>query len=91
LSAIDVENVKIGDTTYTIDALFTRTVSISDDLNDEWLLKWWKRCTRFTVIVYAFADWSKAGMSISITQIMVSLIVYQPNLEIFLLAAFLYS
>ncbi|WP_036164114.1 beta strand repeat-containing protein, partial [Marinomonas ushuaiensis] len=35
---IDVENVKIDGTTYTLDALYTPTVTISDDTNNDGLL-----------------------------------------------------
>ncbi|MEL0625054.1 Ig-like domain-containing protein, partial [Marinomonas arenicola] len=35
---IDVENVKINGTTYTLDALFTPVVTIEDDLNNDGLL-----------------------------------------------------
>ncbi|WP_343750162.1 VCBS domain-containing protein, partial [Marinomonas primoryensis] len=63
---IDVENVKIGGTTYTIDALFTPTVSISDDLNDDGYLNGGESDGTVTVIV-TLPIGAKAGDTLSIT------------------------
>ncbi|WP_392383705.1 VCBS domain-containing protein [Marinomonas primoryensis] len=63
---IDVENVKIGGTTYTIDALFTPTVSISDDLNDDGYLNGGESDDTVTVIV-TLPIGAKAGDTLSIT------------------------
>ena len=63
---IDVENVKIGDTTYTMDELFTPTVSISDDLNDDGYLNGGESDGTVTVVV-TLPIGAKAGDTLSIT------------------------
>jgi VCBS repeat-containing protein len=63
---IGVENVKIGDTTYTMDELFTPTVSILDDLNDDGYLNGGESDGSVTVIV-TLPIGAKAGDTITIT------------------------